>query len=95
MPNLPNGQYSPGSETIGSIRQISCHNGYELDGSSMIFCLANETWTKPGSHLTISILEVTIPKTHFFHQFYIGYFFLYVKHTLIFTEDIVKVLLNK
>ena len=49
MPNLPNGQYSPGSETIGSIRQISCHNGYELDGSSMIFCLANETWTKPGS----------------------------------------------
>ena len=49
VPYLPNGQYSPGSETIGSIRQISCHTGYELEGSPMIFCLESRTWITPGS----------------------------------------------
>ena len=49
VPYLPNGQYSSGSETIGSVRQISCHTGYELEGSPMIFCLRTRTWTPPGS----------------------------------------------
>ena len=48
VPNVANGSVSSGNNIVGSVRQISCRSGFNLDGNSQIFCQPWRTWSEPG-----------------------------------------------
>ena len=49
LPPVANGLFISGSDTVGSVRQLRCNQGYEIIGNTNIVCLSNATWTNPGS----------------------------------------------
>ena len=48
LPPVANGVISNGSNLFGSVRQISCDQGFILAGSIHIVCLQTGQWTSPG-----------------------------------------------
>ena len=43
-----NGEISPGPNKISSQRDVLCHDGFELEGNSHIYCLDGGVWSEPG-----------------------------------------------
>ena len=56
LPSVTNGIISDGNSEVGSIRFINCNSGYQLQGSSQIFCGQAGTWSLPGSCTIITTL---------------------------------------
>ena len=45
IPEIQNGFVSDGSNISGAIRQVSCHQGYILEGTSYVTCLETGQWS--------------------------------------------------
>ena len=47
-PVIANGYISNGRNNVGMTREISCSDGFKLEGNETIQCLNNGTWSQPG-----------------------------------------------